>query len=141
MSAYLDPLRPYATAIKWGLAVLLAFGLFGSGLFVGCDWQQGRDAKKLAAADKAIDLRTDALHAAATSLRKARNTFQDISHRTRESADAAEAVLKQGQAIARQAAQDRVKHQHEIDRLERELQNERSKCTEGRAKICGTPLR
>lgn len=132
-----DAIAPYATLLKWGLIALLCLGLFGT----GCSVQKGRDAEKLAKADRAIDLRTDALHAAATALRHARNTFQDISHRTRESADAAKAVREQGERIARQAAQDRVKHQRETARLEQLLQDERSKCSEGRAKICGTPLR
>lgn len=132
-----DAAKPYVTLAKWILIALLALGLFGS----GCSVQKGRDAEKLAKADQAISVRTDALHAAATALRKARNTFQDISHRTRESADAAKAVREQGERIARQAAQDRVKHQHEVERLEQLLEAERSKCTEGRAKICGTPLR
>lgn len=133
----LDPLRPYATAIKWGLIALLALGLFAS----GCSVQKGRDAEKLAKADQAISVRTDALHAAATALRKARNTFQDISDRTRESAAAAKAVREAGQRLADQAAKDRLNYQRQVALLEQLLEEERSKCTEGRARICGTPLR
>lgn len=132
-----DAIAPYATLLKWILIALLALGLFGS----GCSVQKSRDAEKLAKADRAIDLRTEALHAAATALRKARNTFQDISHRTQESAAAAKAVREAGQRLADQAAKDRLKHQRETARLEKLLEEERSKCTDGRRPICGIPLR
>lgn len=137
MIAIPDAARPYIALAKWILIGLLALGLFGT----GCSIQKGRDAEKIAKAEGQVELRSEALHAAAEALRKARNTFQDISHRTRESEAAAKAVREAGQRLADQAAKDRLSHQRQIALLEQLLEDERSKCTQGRARICGTPLR
>lgn len=144
MSTFLDPIRPYATAIKWGLRIALALALLSLGAFGGCRWQASEVAaaeRKVEKAQRAIDLRTEALHAAAEALRKARNVFQAISTTTRASADEAKKLQAQGEASAAVARRDAATYKRQLAIAEKLLQDERENCTEGRARICGAPLR
>lgn len=137
MSWVPDPIRPYLSLVKLGLLV----ALLGASMLGGCRWQASRDADKLAAKDAVIAERNAALQAAADALRGAGAAIRTVNAQAEANVLAAMEQARRGADAAAAARRDAEKTAGRVASLERELEREKTTCTEGRARICGVPLR
>lgn len=96
-----DPIRPYLGLIKAGaVAALLAL------VFVkGCQHGEARTAEKVAAKDRVIEKKNEALRDAATALRGAADRFRAIDAETQRQIDEAVAARKRAEDAGK-VAQD-----------------------------------
>jgi hypothetical protein len=132
-----DPLRPYLWLIKAGAALLLASTL----VFGGCQWQGSRDRERISKLEDGIAERNTALKAAAASLQGAGDAIRTVNAQAEANVLAAMEQARRGSDAAAAARRDAKKTADRVASLERELEREKTTCTEGRARICGVPLR
>lgn len=109
--------------------------------FGGCRWQASRDADKLEAKDAKIAAKDEALMAAAASLRGSADALRKVNAQAEANVLAAMEQARRGADAAAAARRDAEKTAGKVASLERELHKEKTTCTEGRARICGIPLR
>lgn len=120
------------------IAGLLVLSLF---TFGGCRWQASRDADKLAAKDVQIEAKDTALKAAADALRGAGEAIRKVNAQAEANVLAAMEQARRGSEAAAAARRDAEKTAGRVASLERQLEKEKTTCPEGRARVCGVPLR
>jgi chromosome segregation ATPase len=126
----------------WQAAKLAGVGLIASLLiFGGCQWQGKLDRAEIKGLETAIAERNTALRAAAASLTGASNAIRAVNAQAEANVLAAMEQARRGSAAAAEARRDAERTAERVESLERKLQQERSTCTEGQARICGVPLR
>lgn len=91
--------------------------------------------------ERTIDDKNDALRKAALALTQAKQVLQSITANTESEKARADQWMQAGQEAAKAATRDAKTYGTRITSLEAQLARERAGCTEGRARICGTPLR
>ena len=117
-----DPIRPYAVLIRWGLAVVMAGGLYVAGCQRGEDRQAAADREQISAVQRQLD---GARAEAAENLRAANaagQLLQEVNRQTQASIDAAEAARKASAAAASRAEAVAAEGQRRATAAERALQ-------------------
>lgn len=123
MNVSLDPIRPYADLIRWGLCALLAAGLFVTGCQRGEDRQAAKDQASIAKADKA---RAAAEAEAAENLRAANACgllLKDVNRQTQAAIDEAARQKAAANEAARRAEAAAAENQRRADQASRALQD------------------
>jgi len=122
-----DPVRPYADLIRWGLAVLLAGGLFVTGCQRGEDRQAAKDQDTIAKAEKQLG---KAEANAAEDLRAANACgllLEQVNDQTQASIDAAELARKAATEAASRAEVAAAEGQRRAYAAEKALQAAKTK--------------
>ncbi|MFV7424019.1 hypothetical protein ACNPNN_13200 [Stenotrophomonas geniculata] len=117
-----DPIRPYADLMRWGLAALLASGLFVAGCRRGEDRQAAADREQISAVQRQLD---GARAEAAENLRAANaagELLQEVNRQTQASIDAAEVARKASAAAASRAEAAAAEGQRRATAAEKALQ-------------------
>ena len=121
-----DPIRPYAVLIRWGLAVVMAGGLYVAGCQRGEDRQAAADREQISAVQRQLD---GARAEAAENLRAANaagQLLQEVNRQTQASIDAAEAARKASAAAASRAEAVAAEGQRRATAAEKALQAAKS---------------
>ena len=127
MNVSLDPIRPYADLIRWGLCALFAVGLFVTGCQRGEDRQAAKAQASLAKADKA---RAAAEADAAENLRAATaagQLLQEVNRQTQASIDDAARQRAAANEAARRAEAAAAESKRRATAAERALQDAKNK--------------
>ncbi len=119
-----DPVRPYADLIRWGLAVLLAGGLFVTGCQRGEDRQAAKDQDTIAKAEKQLG---KAEANAAENLRACGLLLEQVNDQTQASIDAAELARKAATEAASRAEVAAAEGQRRAYAAEKALQAAKTK--------------
>ncbi|EKT4088271.1 hypothetical protein QEG26_002233 [Stenotrophomonas maltophilia] len=122
-----DPIRPYADLIRWGLAVLLAGGLFVTGCQRGEDRQAAKDQYTISKAEKQLG-KVEAN--AAENLRAANACgmlLEQVNDQTQASIDAAELARKAAAEAATRAEAAAAEGQRRATAAEKALQAAKTK--------------
>ena len=117
-----DPIRPYADLIRWGLAVLLAGGLFVTGCQRGEDRQAAKDQDTIVKAEKQLG---KAEADAAENLRAANACgvlLGQVNDQTQASINAAELARKAAAEAASRAEAAAAEGQRRATAAEKALQ-------------------
>jgi hypothetical protein len=122
-------IAPYLMLIKLCIIIALCLGALRG----GCVWQKHNDTAK-------VERKDAALRAAADTFGKFADTFRSIDDATRANAAAAVAQKQAADAAVVQAVADRQRQARKAASLELQLQQEKTKCIDGRRLICGVPL-
>ena len=127
-------MNPYKHLAMLAVLAAVVLAIFGCGRSSGRKAEAADHAPKHAALQRAYDT-------AHTGLLNAGAALRSVSARTREEAARAAQQQAQGAQAVAQAQEAARASRARASALERELDRERTTCTEGEARICGLPLR
>lgn len=104
LAGYLDPIKPYFLAIKYGLAVAVLAAIFVGGCTHGVKVQTEKDAKIIQGKNSALHTAADKLHRAYLALDASAGIFRTIEAEAKRRVAADELARRQNTAATQLAA-------------------------------------